>query len=206
MSKRTSGKYERRERDFYATPESPVLRLVPFLKDVDTFSEPMCGDGAIVDVLEALGWPCVAAMDMEPQGGMVGRAQVGDVLSWGEEDFEGADEIISNPPWPMPPNRKPKGEPDGWPTVPIIHHLMLLRPTWLLLAADFMHNVYFRDLEPHCDRIVSVGRVKWIAGTTNTGFDNAAWYHFDANHLTGPKFSAQRPPLKTYHPDIEDLL
>ena len=28
-------------------------------------------------------------------------------------------------------------------------------------------------------RIVSVGRVKWIAGSKFTGKDNAAWYLFD---------------------------
>lgn len=206
MGKRSDGTFERRERDYYATPEPPVLRLLPHLGGVQTFAEPMCGDGAIVRVLEARGWRCTAAWDLEPQGDMVERAGVWDVMMLEDLDFWGCDAIISNPPWPLPTRARPQGTPDGWPTVPIIQNLMACRPTWMLLAADFMHNVYFRDLEPHCAKIVSVGRVKWIADSANTGKDNSAWFLFDQEHATGPRFYGNAPPSNRYHPDIEGLL
>ncbi len=35
------------------------------------------------------------------------------------------------------------------------------------------------DFVRRCERIVSVGRVKWIAGSPHTGKDNCAWYLFN---------------------------
>ena len=70
--------------------------------------------------------------------------------------------FITNPPWPET-NRR------GEPTLSILTHLSSLAPTWLLLPADFAHNIYFREVEGRCQRIVSVGRVKWIAGTKHSG-------------------------------------
>ncbi len=206
MTKRTAGKYTRNERDFYATPEAPILKLLPHLKGITKFAEPMCGDGAIVRVLERLGWVCAAAWDLEPQGEMIDRAGVWDVLGLRAEDFRGCDGIISNPPWPLPANLR-KGQPEGTPTVQIIQHLMSILPTWMILSADFMHNRYFEDLSPHCVKIVSVGRVKWMAGTKNTGFDNAAWYLFDLFHEgDGPVVLPNLEPERTFHPEIEELL
>jgi hypothetical protein len=206
MAKRSDGQFERRDRDYYATPPPPILRLIPHIQDIRTFAEPMCGDGAIIRVLEARGWSCPRSWDLEPQGDMIGRAGTWPVEMLREEDFDGCDAVISNPPWPMPVKSRPQGTPDGWPSVGIIAHLMRFRPTWMLLAADFMHNVYFRELEPHCVKIVSVGRVKWIEGSENTGKDNAAWYLFDADHAAGPVYVGNRPPAATYHPDIEGVL
>jgi hypothetical protein len=210
MSKRTDGQFERRERDFYGTPLTPILRLLPHLDGVDTFAEPMCGDGAIVLPLEARGWECVFAMDMEPQGPMIGRADTWDVSDTEEAHFTGVDEIISNPPWPMNAKLRPKGKPGGWPTIGIVLHLIQFRPAWMLMAADFMHNVYYQEhLERYCTKIVSVGRVKWIADSDNTGFDNAAWYRFDMAADGGPtEFvgNTGKAVKDIYHPDIEGVL
>jgi len=85
------------------------------------------------------------------------------------------DLFITNPPWPEP-NRR------GDPALAILMHLSALAPTWLLLPADFAHNVYFREVESRCQKIVSVGRVKWIPGTKHSGKDNAAWYLFDETY------------------------
>ena len=206
MTKRTAGQYARAARDFYATPPTPIHKLLPHIQDISTFAEPMCGDGAIVRTLEELGWECVAAWDIEPQGEMVDRAGCWDVLMLQAEDFEGADAIISNPPWPWPSNMR-GGQPEGTPTIQIIQHLMQIKPTWFILSADFAHNRYFEPFSRHCPKIVSAGRVKWMAETKNTGFDNAAWYLFDANHDgEGPVFIPNLEPAVSYHPDIEGIL
>ena len=206
MTKRTAGQYARAERDWYATPELPVRKLLPHLLDVTTFAEVMCGDGAIVKVLEHRGWDCTLMSDIEPQGDMVDRAMVRDVLTLKPEQFRGVDYIISNPPWPWPSKLR-NGQPEGTPTIQIIQHLMAIRPTWFILSSDFMHNRYFEPLAVHCPKAVSVGRVKWMAGTKNTGFDNACWYLFDAMHFgDGPITYPNTDPSDLYHPDIEGLL
>lgn len=206
MTKRAAGKYPRMARDFYATPEEPILKLIPHLGDTETFAEPMCGDGAIVSVLENRGWEAVFLCDLEPQGDMIDRAEVGDVLDTDASHYVGADLIVSNPPWPLPPN-KLVGMEAGSPTVHIIRHLMAIKPTWLLLAADFMQNRYFESLHPFCTKVVAVGRVSW-QGNGKKGFDNAAWYRFDAtNRRPSDWFIPNREADEhAYHPSVEDLL
>lgn len=205
MTKRALGKYERVERDYYATPPEPILKLLPELVDATTFAEPMCGDGAIVRVLEDRGWEPVFLSDLEPQGDMIERAETCDVLETRSGQYDAADLIISNPPWPLPPN-KLVGQPAGSPTIQIIQHLMEIKPTWLLLSADFMHNRYFDLLAPFCTKVVAVGRVSWM-NNAKKGFDNAAWYRFDARAQNGGDwFVPNRAPQDIYHPSVEDLL
>lgn len=206
MTKRAAGKFERQARDFYATPESAVLKLLPHIIDIETFVEPMCGDGAIIRALESRGWHCTAAWDIEPTGEMADRAGTWDVLGLMAEDLGDCDAVISNPPWPLPSKLR-GGLPEGSPTIQIIEHLMNMKPTWLILAADFMHNRYFAPLAPYCTKIVSVGRVKWMAGTKNTGFDNAAWYRFDGKAQNSPDWFAPNEKVRpVYHPSIEGVL
>jgi len=206
MTKRTTGKFERKERDLYPTPPPPIHKLTAHLSEAETFAEPMCGDGAIVSVLERLGWECKWASDIQPEGAMVGRAKAMDVLTLETAHLKGCDVIVSNPPWPLPSN-KLGGLPAGTPTIQIIERLMAIKPTWLLLAADFMHNRYFPPLAEHCHEIVSVGRVKWMPGSKNTGFDNAAWYLFDsARSGRGPTFFPNREAEERFHPSIEGVL
>lgn len=204
MTKRDAGKFPRNERDYYATPEEPILKLLPHIMDAETFAEPMCGDGAIVRVLEARGWDAVFLSDLEPQGDMIGRAYEMDVLHTRGYHYKDANLNISNPPWPLPPN-KLVGQAGGYPTIPIIRHLMRFKPTWMLLAADIMHNRYFEDLAPHCTKVVSVGRVSW-QGNGKKGYDNAAWFRFEAAPNSHGWFVPNREPSDLYHPSMEDLL
>lgn len=200
MTKRTTGQYPRRDRDFYATPEEPILKLLPHLYACSKFAEPMCGDGAIVRVLEARGWTCGAAWDLEPQGEMIERAGTYDVMGLEANDFADCDHVISNPPWPARFQR-------GNPTTSIAMHLSDILPTWLLLSADFMHNVYAAPLLKRCPKIVSVGRVKWIEGSDHSGLDNAAWYLFDGRKkVKAPLLYGHKEPVRLFHPDIEDVL
>jgi hypothetical protein len=89
--------------------------------------------------------------------------------------------FITNPPWPSVRGR-------GQPTLDIIKHLSAIAPLWVLLSADFAHNVYFADVAASCVKIVSIGRVKWIEGSKNTGMDNCAWYLFDSKHQGSTAF------------------
>lgn len=200
MSKRTPG-LELRENGAYFTPEAPILSLTPFLAPCIQFAEPMCGDGAIINVLERMGWLCLWASDINPA---VEGAETLDVLDLTEEHVDQCTHIISNPPWPLPPN-KLMGHEQGWPTIPIIRHCMALRPSWFILAADFAHNRYAPAVLKYCPKIVSVGRVSWMHNGKK-GFDNAAWYLFDAKHKGPTEFIGNEYRQPTTGDHDEDLI
>lgn len=66
----------------------------------------------------------------------------------------------------------------------MIDHFAAMRPTWLLFDAGWIHTRQSTPYLPHLHRIVSVGRLIWIEGTTMTGKDDCAWHLFDARHTT----------------------
>ena len=104
--------------------------------------------------------------DVDPQEDWI---MVGDALE--AVIPETVDYIITNPPW------------DRKLLHPLIERFAMIKPTWLLFDADWMHTMQSIPYMPWCEKIVSVGRVKWIEGSTSVGKDNAAWYLFDANHI-----------------------
>jgi hypothetical protein len=174
MGKR-SDRFERSPRGLYPTPGSAVRPLLPHLPDGVRFDEPCAGDGALVTHLEAAEHFLTLASDILPMAGGITKRDALDVVQCLGDMF------ITNPPWPET-NRR------GDPTLPILMHLSSLAPTWLLLPADFAHNRYFSEVEERCQKIVSVGRVKWIPDTKYSGKDNAAWYLFDATHVGQTSF------------------
>lgn len=95
-------------------------------------------------------------------------------------DRKKVDVIITNPPWSRDLMH------------PMIEHFITLRPTILLFDADWMHTTQAAGLIKRCARIISIGRVRWIPGTTMDGVDNACWYFFPMNHYTGPKFEGRK--------------
>jgi hypothetical protein len=95
------------------------------------------------------------------------------------EQYGDADVIITNPPYHRPLMHA------------LIQHFMRLLPTWLLLETDWASTKQASPFMPCCSDIVSVGRLRWIAGTTMSSKENFAWYRFDACHLAGPIFHAQ---------------
>jgi len=161
MGKRSD--FKRVERDFYQTPEHAVRPLLPFLSDVQSYCEPCAGRGALVshlsDVLE-----CAAAYDIMPLASFIDQA---DALSLTDQDMKDADFIITNPPWQRGILH------------PMIEHFTSLRPTWLLFDADWMHTKQSTQYLTKLKKVVSIGRVKWIEGSSSVGKDNCCWYLFD---------------------------
>jgi hypothetical protein len=164
MGKRSSG-FERIPRDFYPTPAAAVPPLIPHLRGIRTFAEPCCGDGALVRHLESHGLRCAYAGDI---------ATGQDALAL--EQYGNADAIITNPPYTRPLMHA------------LIQHFARILPTWLLLESDWAYTKQAAPFMPCCSDIVSVGRLRWIAGTTMNSYENFAWYRFDACHLAGPIF------------------
>lgn len=168
MGKRSS--FERRERDFYQTPPEGVPPLLPHLEPNTRFYEPCAGDGALIDLLTAAGHLCVGAFDIEPRRSDIAQA---DVLSG---PWNGADCFITNPPWSRDILHK------------IIPHLAAQAPTWLLFDADWAHTRQAVPFKPYLQKIVAVGRLKWIPGSKFTGKDNCCWYLFDSKPAASAQF------------------
>ena len=157
MGKRSS--FEPIPRDFYPTPYAAVPPLVPHLRGVRSFAEPCCGGGALVRHLESFGLRCVYAGDI---------ATCQDALAL--DTYGHADAIITNPPYTRSLMHA------------LIWHFARILPTWLLLETDWASTKQAAPFMPSCSEIVSVGRLRWIEGTTMTGKQNFAWYLFDARH------------------------
>jgi hypothetical protein len=166
MGKRSN--FERRPRDFYPTPFAAVPPLIPHLRGVRNFAEPCCGDGALVRHLESHGLHCVYQGDIASGQDALATTDYGDPCV-----------IITNPPFLRGLLHR------------LIEHFAAIAPTWLLLPADWGHTKQAAPFMPSCSDIVSVGRLRWIAGTTMTGKENFGWYRFDARHSAGPIFHAQ---------------
>mgnify|MGYP003653906268 CR=1 FL=1 len=165
MGKRSD--FARIPRDFYPTPESAVLPLLPHLEYGAAFVEPCAGDGALVQHLEAAGMSCQWAYDIEPRADFVDQR---DALAIDRDQCGGtsADYIITNPPW------------DRKLLHPMIEAFSYAQPAWLLFDADWMHTKQSAPFTHLLRKVVSVGRVKWIPDSKMTGKDNCAWHLFDA--------------------------
>jgi len=94
------------------------------------------------------------------------------------DTYGDADAIITNPPY----ERKTMHA--------LIGHFARILPTWLLLETDWASTKQAAPFMPSCSEMVSVGRLRWIEGTTMSGKQNFAWYRFDARHSAGPIFHA----------------
>lgn len=160
MGKRSS--FKREKMDYYATPLEAAQPLFRHLPPQSFYCEPCAGEGVLISHLMAAGHRCLSAFDAGT--GPYPRHDA----SWiTEADLNGADLIITNPPW------------DRAPLHQIIERCALLRPTWLLFDADWMHTKQAEPYLEYCQVIQSIGRVKWIEGSKGAGKDNCCWYLFD---------------------------
>ena len=178
MGKRSS--FERRELDFYPTPYKAALPLIPHLHGIRTFTEPCCGDGALVRHLESFGLRCGYAGDIHDRRGRLARDHYGVV-----------DAIITNPPH----ERELMHE--------MIVHFQKIAPTWLLIDQDWCATKQAIPYLGSCTDILAIGRFTWIPGTKDGGKDNFAWCRFDARHDAGPVYHSFRsPPLRSPSDDV----
>jgi len=177
MGKRSN--FERVERDFYPTPAiaiRPLLRHLP-LPNTPNFSfiEPCAGNGKLRDFLMSQGYLCAGASDIEPRGDMIIKADAC------RDGFSGKGKMfITNPPWERAILHK------------IIVNLSDQKPTWLLFDADWVHTRQAIPYVGRLQKIVSVGRVKWIEGSPYTGKDNCAWHLFDGSNKSNTIFYGRR--------------
>jgi len=169
MGKRSD--YQKRKHDQYFTPIEAVKPLIPHLPHGTFFyDEPCAGAGRLVshitDLTDGKG-VCLATLDIDPQFDGITK---GDALT---DDYIPSDTtnlIITNPPWTRQLLH------------PMIEKFSSYKPTWLLFDADWMHTKQSAPFMVNCRKIVSVGRVKWIENSKQTGKDNCAWYLFEPGY------------------------
>lgn len=173
MGKRSD--FPRRERDFYPTPPSAIVPLLPFLGDYQYYVEPMSGDGALVDYLNDTHLECIWSSDIEPQAEGIKKMDAFDIE---ESEILQADAIITNPPWHRP----------------LLHQtieyfaIKMGKPTWLLFDHDWSCTKQSAPYMIHCRKVVAVGRVKWIPDSKHTSKDSVCWYLFNQVKGSAPRF------------------
>ena len=166
MSKRSS--FDKIPKDFYPTTDPKVL-VPEFVKSVRgrRYAEPCCGEGDLTDLLMEVAI-CKWESDLENRG----CGKLWDALCLSEHELQKCDLIITNPPFTKTV------------LLPMIDHFITLKPTWLLLPADLMHNNYFGSYMAKCSKVVSVGRVKWFKDSKSVSTDNFAWYFWKLRATT----------------------
>jgi len=172
MGKREKIKKPRREKDFYGTidPDAIPEKFIEFIRG-KTYAEPMYGNGDLEDLLMDVA-TCKWRSDVRET---VGCSKVLDAVDITKEDLKGIDVIITNPPF-------------NWLWLkPLLDHLPTLKPTWLLLPADSMHNKRMGPYMERCAHVVSIGRLYWM-GNKIKGVDNHCWYRFHETWGSGTRF------------------
>lgn len=154
-----------RPKDFFGTvdPDAIPPKFVEIVRG-KTYCEPCYGNGDLEDLLMDVA-TCKWRSDVRET---VGSSKVMDALDITKEDLQGIDCIITNPPF--------KWE---W-LQPLLDHLPTLKPTWLLLPADVMHNKRMSPYMERCAHVVSIGRMYWMENKIK-GVDNMCWYRFHEN-------------------------
>lgn len=164
MGKRSD--FKRKPRDLYETiEEKAVYPILPHLYSGDRFVEPCAGRGRLIGHLEACGLKNVAAYDIKPLRSYYSIKKC-DTLN--DKFFipKRADYIITNPPWERS----------------ILHQMIVkfsdILPTWLLFDSDWLYTGQSAPFLSRLAKVVAVGRLRWIPGTTMTGKENVSWYYF----------------------------
>lgn len=161
MGKRQQ-KFQKSKRDYYPTIDPDAVKpLIPFIKGLRV-AEVCAGNGDLAQLLEP-DCKVVWESDIEPQNKYIAQQ---DALELDYYDIaQSVDVIVTNPPF-------------SWPLLqPLLDHLPKLKPTWLLLPADVMHNKRMAPYMNRCRFIVSVGRLYWMDNKIK-GVDNYAWFKF----------------------------
>ena len=180
MGKR-SGFNEVRPRDLWPTIDPDAI-CKPFIDAVRgaKYAEPCYGAGDLEELLMETA-TCNWRSDLQPQIYSTKVRQL-DALKLTREHLHDVSLIITNPPY-------------SWNLLqPLLDHLPTLKPTWMLLPADFMHNKRSGPYMKTCSDIIAIGRLYWVEepGIKPTkGKDNYCWYRFKAGFHHRTEFTGR---------------
>lgn len=177
--------YERREKEFYETPEwctEVLLSKIDFKENgYNNVWEPAAGNGAIAKILEKHGLQ-VEATDIIQRDYPLFR--VLDFLEWFPDTYH--ENIITNPPYKLAEHfvnvaldevQKQKGK-----------VAMLLRNEWDCAKS----RTYLFTKKPFRCKIVLTKRPRWIEGTTTSPRHNYSWFVWDWSYQGKPYLEYQK--------------
>lgn len=167
MSQRESG-YERKEHDFYETPEWVTEALLPHIAKDLAIWEPAAATGKMASVLNAR-----LATDIDGHGGNL------DFLN--QRLPLGINAIITNPPYMLAKEF-------------IWHALDLMEEPQgivaMLLRTDYDHassrRGLFRYSKQFSKKLVLTKRIKWFEDTKGSPSFNHAWFIWNWQHVGAP--------------------
>lgn len=154
MGKR-SGFAPRKADKYYTWDPRAVRALLPHLEPGTLFAEPCAGQGHLVGQLVDAGHVCTHLSDLDDGTDALTLPPLG--------------LVITNPPWTRAILH------------PMITHWVHGGGCWLLFDADWLHTQQSVPYLPLLTDVVSVGRLRWIEGSTMDGKDNCCWYRFAAD-------------------------
>lgn len=167
MAKRSD--FPRIPNDLYRTWDYRAVRpLLPHLDPGTLFVEPCAGHGDLVDHLKIAGHRCVRAFDIDPKRDDIAK---GDATTLRWKTDRGV--WITNPPWTRDVLHR------------IIKNLAPQAPLWALFDAGWLYTDQSSSYLMYLHKVVAVGRVRWIPGSTMDGTDDVAWYRFGAPRQFG---------------------
>ena len=193
MGKRSN--FKRNPKDFYETPISAVVPLIPHLEGGKSYIDPCYGEGAIEDAIDELKpeMICSQRNELFPELYYNNSVRVYVADAQCHEYKCVADCFITNPPWQrQAEDTKGKRLPSHMqPLHRIINNLANQKPTWLIFDSDWAYTVQAAPYLDYCVKVVAVGRVSWM-GNGVSGMDNASWYLFDKSHSGPTEFIGRR--------------
>lgn len=157
-------RFAKRPLDAYDTIDlAAVPPLLPYLPAAAHFCEPCAGKGDLVRQLVAAGFVCDDAADIAPRAAGIRQC---DGRAW-RPLAAGQDLVITNPPF-------------EWPLVRDLLNAWALHVpiTWVLLPVLFAHRKQAGRLIQRCHKIVTIGSLRWEAGTEHKSVDVYAWFQF----------------------------
>lgn len=177
---------------FWPTVKEAIPPLVRHLlndRDMEyeglNYIEPCAGAGDLINLLEDWGCNCLDACDINPKGANIFRMDALDfverIKNEGGENYSfiDLDCIITNPPFSRHHNPL---------LCEMIRRFSAILPTWLLLPAGFKYNDYAEEFMPYCEKVIGIGRLKWVKGTKDKSIKDFDWYLFDQNFTGQTQF------------------
>lgn len=166
MGKRSD--FERIPKEKYYTPLKAVPSLINQLEIPDNglnYIEICGGNGALIDHLSSYNLNCIDSYDIEPERNDI---KFGDASKLDfDQLYPNVEYLITNPPW-----RRDMLH-------PILSNIIDSdKKCWFLIDLNWAATKQASPYLTYCKKIVVIGRLNWIPGTTMASKDDCAWYLF----------------------------